>query len=94
MLQQSEQWAAAGEIYRSILAVAPDQPLLLNFLGYGKLERGEDSDAAEAMIRKASELAPDNASITDSLGWALYIKGELPDEHNWLTPVGAPVAAK
>jgi hypothetical protein len=34
------------------------QPLLLNFLGYGKLERGEDLDAAEAMIRKASALRP------------------------------------
>ena len=41
------------------------------------LERGEDLDAAEAMIRKASELAPDDASITDSLGWALFKRGKL-----------------
>jgi Flp pilus assembly protein TadD len=34
-------------------------------------------DAAEAMIRKASALAPDDASITDSLGWALYKRGRL-----------------
>ena len=46
------------------LALAPDQPLLLNFMGYAKLEHHEDLDAAEAMIRKASELAPDDASIT------------------------------
>ena len=57
------------------LAIAPDEPLLLNFLGYGKLERGEDLDAAEAMIRKASALAPDDASITNSLGWAIYKRG-------------------
>ena len=58
------------------LAIAPDQPLLLNFLGYAKLEHGEDVDAAEAMIRKASELAPDDASITDSLGWAQFKRGK------------------
>ena len=57
----------------------PDKPLLLNFLGYGKLERGEDLDEAEAMIRKASALRPDDASITDSLGWALYKRGRLPE---------------
>jgi len=58
------------------LAIAPQQPLLLNFLGYAKLERGEDVDAAEAMIRKASELSPEDASITDSLGWAQFKRGK------------------
>ena len=51
------------------LAIAPEQPLLLNFMGYAKLERGEDMDSAEAMIRKASEFAPDDASIIE-LRWA------------------------
>ena len=58
-------------------AIAPDQPLLLNFLGYAKLERGEDMESAEAMIRKASELAPDDASIIDSLGWAQFKRGKV-----------------
>jgi Flp pilus assembly protein TadD len=34
-------------------------------------------DSAEAMIRKASELDPDNASITDSLGWAQFKRGKV-----------------
>jgi Flp pilus assembly protein TadD len=50
---------------------------LLNFLGYAELERGENVDSAEAMIRKASELAPDDASITDSLGWAEFKRGKV-----------------
>ena len=58
---------------------------MLNYLGYGKLERGEDLDLAEAMIRKASALAPDDASITDSLGWALYKRGRLTDAISTLT---------
>jgi Flp pilus assembly protein TadD len=59
------------------LALQPDEPLLLNFMGYGQLERGENMDSAEAMIRKASELDPDNGSITDSLGWAQYKHGKV-----------------
>ena len=48
-------------------------------MGYAQLEHGENVDAAEAMIRKASELAPDDGSITDSLGWALFKRGKVDD---------------
>ena len=76
-LQAAGRWNEARTTLERALVLAPDQPLLLNFLGYGKLERGEDVDAAEAMIRKASELAPDDASITDSLGWAEFKRGKV-----------------
>jgi len=75
--QQANRWPEAKAALQQALALEPQQPLLLNFLGYAKLERGEDLDAAEAMIRKASELAPDDASITDSLGWALFKRGKV-----------------
>ena len=75
-LEQGKRWPEAREALQQGLTIAPQQPLLLNFLGYAKLERGEDVDAAEAMIRKASELSPDDASITDSLGWAQFKRGK------------------
>ena len=78
-LEEADRWPEAKAALEQGLALAPDQPLLLNFLGYAKLERGEDIDAAEAMIRKASELAPDDASITDSLGWAQFKRGKTDD---------------
>jgi tetratricopeptide (TPR) repeat protein len=74
-LEEANRWPEAKAALQQALALAPDQPLLLNFLGYAKLERGEDMESAEAMIRKASELAPDDASITDSLGWAEFKRG-------------------
>jgi tetratricopeptide (TPR) repeat protein len=76
-LEQAGRWAEAKQALEAGLAINPDQPLLLNFLGYAKLERNEDVDAAEAMIRKASELAPDDASIIDSLGWAEFKRGKI-----------------
>jgi tetratricopeptide (TPR) repeat protein len=78
-LEQANRWPEAKQALQEALTIAPDQPILLNFLGYAKLERGEDIDSAEAMIRKASELAPDDASITDSLGWAQFKRGKVAD---------------
>jgi tetratricopeptide (TPR) repeat protein len=78
-LEDAGRWPETKQALQAALALAPDQPLILNFLGYAKLERGEDLDAAEAMIRKASALAPEDASITDSLGWALYKRGRYAD---------------
>jgi tetratricopeptide (TPR) repeat protein len=76
-LQSANRWPEAKAALNSALAMAPDEPLVLNFMGYAKLTHGEDLDAAEAMIRKASQLAPDDASITDSLGWALFKRGRI-----------------
>ena len=78
-LEESGKWDEAKAELALALKDRPDNPLLLNFLGYGKLERGEDMDAAEAMVRKASSLRPEDASITDSLGWAEFKRGRLPE---------------
>ena len=76
-LEDANRWPDAKRALQQALALQPDQPLLLNFMGYGELERGENVEAAEAMIRKASDLAPDDASITDSLGWAQFKRGKV-----------------
>ena len=76
-LEDSNRWPEAKQALNQALALSPDQPLLLNFMGYGQLERGENLDTSEAMIRRASELAPDDASITDSLGWAQFKRGKV-----------------
>ena len=78
-LEEANRWPEAKAALQRALVLAPDQPLLLNFLGYAMLERGEDAPAAEAMIRKASQLAPDDASITDLLGWAEFKRGKVDD---------------
>jgi Flp pilus assembly protein TadD len=84
-LEEANRWSETRQLLGQALSLAPDEPLILNFLGYAKLERGEDLDTAEAMIRKASALAPDDASITDSLGWAVYKRGRTKEAIEILT---------
>ncbi|WP_257640930.1 tetratricopeptide repeat protein [Acetobacter okinawensis] len=70
-------WAAAKADTRAALAYAPDEPLLLNFLGYGMVEQHEDLAEAEKLLRKAHELDVHDAAITDSLGWVRVERGDL-----------------
>ncbi|MGI8704721.1 MAG: tetratricopeptide repeat protein [Sphingomicrobium sp.] len=95
-LEKAGRWPEAKAALGSAIALAPDEPLILNFLGYAKLEHGEELDAAEALIRRASELAPDDASITDSLGWALYKRGRVEEAIDVLqkAAVGDPAQAE
>ena len=76
-LESAGRWQEARATVERGLKLAPDQPLLLNFLGYTELTHGENLEGAEAMIRKASALRPSDSSITDSLGWALFKRGKV-----------------
>ena len=78
-LDKLKRWPDALAQLELGFKASPNEPLLLNYLGYNSIERGENLDAAEAMIRRALALRPGDASITDSLGWALYKRGRLPE---------------
>ncbi len=76
-LLDSGDWPGAKAKATRALALAPQQPALLNFLGYSEIEHGGDVAAATQLIAEASKLAPDDPSITDSLGWSWYQRGDL-----------------
>lgn len=77
-LEQAGDWTAARPALERAVALAPDEPSALNYLGYALLDRGIDPPAATRLIERASQLAPDDAAITDSLGWVYYRQGKLP----------------
>ena len=52
----------------------PDNASALNYLGYSWAEKGLNLDEAEAKIKRALELRPDDGFITDSLGWVYYMR--------------------
>jgi Flp pilus assembly protein TadD len=57
------------------LELEPDNPDVLNFLGYSYAEEGINLDEAERLVRKALEAKPESGHIIDSLGWIYYKKG-------------------
>jgi Flp pilus assembly protein TadD len=76
-LERADHWPAAKAALGEAHRLAPNEPLVLNYLGYAQLERRENLAGAEKLIRQASNLQPDSAQITDSLGWANYLQGNV-----------------
>ncbi len=60
---------------RKALALQPDQPQVLNYLGYSFLEQGRNFDEALSMIERAVAARPEDGYIVDSLAWAYYRTG-------------------
>jgi len=69
-------WDKAEADFRFALKLSPDQPLVLNYLGYGLVEKGIKMEAAQKMIETAVKKRPDDGYITDSLGWVFYQVGK------------------
>lgn len=68
-------WAEAEADFRAALEINPNQPQVLNYLGYSLVEKQENLDEALSMIERAIGLSPDSGYIIDSLGWALFRLG-------------------
>ncbi|MFN4204299.1 MAG: tetratricopeptide repeat protein [Tabrizicola sp.] len=73
--EQSKDWASAEADFRRALELNPTQPQVLNYLGYGLVDRGEKLDEALGMIEKAVAGDPKQGYIIDSLAWALFKLG-------------------
>jgi tetratricopeptide (TPR) repeat protein len=73
--ERQDKWALALADLRIAKTAAPNQPNVLNYLGYALADRGESIDEALVMLRAAVRLRPRSGSILDSLGWALYKSG-------------------
>jgi tetratricopeptide (TPR) repeat protein len=68
-------WDKAEADFRKALELSPEQPLVLNYLGYSLVDMGRNLEEAMGMIRKAVELRSNDGYIVDSLGWAYYRLG-------------------
>ena len=75
--EESGRWPDAERDLQTALKKQPDEPELLNFLGYSWIDRGEKLPAALAMVQKAVSLQPDSGAMLDSLGWGYYRLGDF-----------------
>ncbi len=71
-LERSDRWPRAEQDFRKALELNPEQPYVLNYLGYSWVDKGINLQEARRMIERAVELRPDDGYIVDSLGWVLY----------------------
>ncbi len=73
--ERSKQWAKAEADLTKALELFPDQPHVLNYLGYSWIDQGIKLDEGMEMIKKAVQQRPDDGYIVDSLGWAYFRLG-------------------
>ena len=77
MLERTKQWPRAEADFLHALELQPDQPLVLNYLGYSWVEQGMNLERAMGLIERAVALRPTDGYIVDSLGWAHYRLGDF-----------------
>jgi tetratricopeptide (TPR) repeat protein len=77
--ERLKQWDKAEPNFKKALELNPDQPQVLNYLGYSWIDMNIHLDEGMNMIRKAVDLRPDDGYIVDSLGWAYYRLGKYSD---------------
>jgi tetratricopeptide (TPR) repeat protein len=83
-LERSGQWQRAEGDLKHALNLQPDQPLVLNYLGYSWIDKGQNLKDALGMIQRAVQLRPNDGYIVDSLGWAYFRLGDYPQSTRYL----------
>ncbi len=82
--ERIKKWPLAEADLKKALQLSPDQPLVLNYLGYSWIDQNRNLKKGLAMIEKAVALKPDDGYIVDSLGWAHYRLGNYKDAVRFL----------
>ncbi len=82
--ERTDRWDEAEADLLATLELEPDQPLVLNYLGYSWVDQGLNLGEAEEMLRRAVDLRPDDGYIVDSMGWAYYRLGRYDDAVRYL----------
>jgi tetratricopeptide (TPR) repeat protein len=75
--ERAKEWPKAEADFLKALELNPDQPAVLNYLGYSWIDQDMNLEPALEMIEKAVAAQPQDGYIVDSLGWAFYKLGRI-----------------
>lgn len=82
--ERTKKWPLAEADLQKALQLFPDQPLVLNYLGYSWVDQGVNLQPGLKLIERAVQLKPDDGYIVDSLGWAHYRLGNYKQAAKYL----------
>lgn len=82
--ERIKKWPLAEIDLQKALQLHPEQPLVLNYLGYSWIDQNRNLKQGMVLIEKAVALKPDDGYIVDSLGWAHYRVGNYKDAVRYL----------
>ncbi len=77
--ERSKRWKEAEADFLAALEINPDNPYVLNYLGYSWIDQGINVERATDMVRQAVDQRQNDGYIVDSLGWAYYRVGKFTD---------------
>jgi tetratricopeptide (TPR) repeat protein len=83
-LERNKRWPDAELDMKKALELSPEQPYVLNYLGYSWIDQGLHLEEGMKMLKRATELRPDDGAISDSVGWAYYRLGKFSEAVEWL----------
>jgi tetratricopeptide (TPR) repeat protein len=76
VLERLGQWPRAEADMNRALELSPDQPYVLNFLGFSLADRNENLPLAQDMLQKALKARPNDGAVVDSMGWLKLRQGD------------------
>lgn len=76
-LERSQNWPRAEADFQRALELSPDEPYVLNYLGYSWTEQNKNLPKARQMIERAVEQRPNDGAVIDSLGWVVLRQGNV-----------------
>lgn len=83
-LERANDWDRAEKDLLLALTFQPDNPMILNYIGYTWIDKGVNLQKGVDFIRRAVALRPDDGYILDSYGWAFYRLGDMEQAVYWL----------
>ncbi len=82
--ERVKKWPQAEADLQKAMQLSPDQPLVLNYLGYSWVDQSKNLKQGLALIERAVQLKPDDGYIVDSLGWAHFRLGNFKEAAKYL----------
>src|SRR5690606_25828299 len=83
-LERLDMWNRAEKDLLQALEYQPENPMILNFIGYTWVNKGMHMERALEYISRAVAMQPEDGYILDSYGWAHYKMGDYMNAIRWL----------